>query len=124
MMEIEAPEAVQVNIDFTPAPGRDEAAYGAKARQNKTKCSQLAHDFFRNGVMRAKEQNIRSGSAKDNCLSLLIPPQAERLGSAAASHCVGAEPGAALGQHGQARGQIPPLYATLRNFYCLFGTVL
>lgn len=45
--------------EFCPPPPRDETLYGPKARQNSARCSQLARDFFQDGVKRAKEQNKR-----------------------------------------------------------------
>ena len=47
---------------FAPAPERNPHLYGPRARQNRAKCSQLAADFFRDSVKRARERNLRSVS--------------------------------------------------------------
>ncbi|KAG6356131.1 hypothetical protein INS49_015518 [Diaporthe citri] len=44
---------------FAPAPERNPHLYGPRARQNRAKCSQLAADFFRDSVKRARERNLR-----------------------------------------------------------------
>ncbi|POS73210.1 colonial temperature sensitive-1 [Diaporthe helianthi] len=44
---------------FAPAPERNPHLYGPRARQNKAKCSQLAADFFKDSVKRARERNLR-----------------------------------------------------------------
>lgn len=44
---------------FAPAPERNPHFYGPRARQNRAKCSQLAADFFRDSVKRARERNLR-----------------------------------------------------------------
>lgn len=44
---------------FAQAPERNPGQYGARARQNKAKCSQLAADFFKDSVKRARERNVR-----------------------------------------------------------------
>lgn len=45
--------------NFAQAPERDPDRYGARARQNRAKCSQLAADFFKDSVKRARERNVR-----------------------------------------------------------------
>lgn len=45
--------------DFAPAPERNPERYGPRGRQNKAKCSQLAADFFKDSVKRARERNLR-----------------------------------------------------------------
>ncbi|CAN8095933.1 unnamed protein product [Discula destructiva] len=45
--------------EFAQAPERNPARFGARARQNRTKCSQLAADFFKDSVKRARERNVR-----------------------------------------------------------------
>lgn len=44
---------------FAQAPERNPDRYGPRARQNRTKCSQLAADFFKDSVKRARERNVR-----------------------------------------------------------------
>lgn len=46
--------------EFVQAPGRNPDRYGPRARQNRAKCSQLAADFFKDSVKRARERNLRS----------------------------------------------------------------
>lgn len=45
--------------EFVPAPERNPNRYGPRARQNKAKCFQLAADFFKDSVKRARERNLR-----------------------------------------------------------------
>lgn len=44
---------------FWPAPARNPDLYGPRAKHNTTRCSQLAAEFFRDGVRRARERNVR-----------------------------------------------------------------
>ncbi|GAB1319175.1 Serine/threonine-protein kinase [Madurella fahalii] len=45
--------------DFVPAPERNPDKYGPNANNNQKKCSQLASDFFKDSVKRARERNQR-----------------------------------------------------------------
>lgn len=45
--------------DFQPAPERNPDKYGPNANNNQKKCSQLAADFFKDSVKRARERNQR-----------------------------------------------------------------
>jgi len=45
--------------EFQPAPERNPEKYGAVANNNQKKCSQLAADFFKDSVKRARERNLR-----------------------------------------------------------------
>ncbi|KAI5862547.1 serine/threonine-protein kinase cot-1 [Durotheca rogersii] len=45
--------------DFQPAPERNPEKYGLGANNNQKKCSQLAADFFKDSVKRARERNLR-----------------------------------------------------------------
>ncbi|KAL7628394.1 Serine/threonine-protein kinase [Parahypoxylon ruwenzoriense] len=45
--------------DFQPAPERNPEKYGLNANNNQKKCSQLAADFFKDSVKRARERNLR-----------------------------------------------------------------
>lgn len=44
---------------FAPAPERNPDKYGPTANNNQKKCSQLASDFFKDSVKRARERNQR-----------------------------------------------------------------
>ncbi|ROW09143.1 hypothetical protein VPNG_05779 [Cytospora leucostoma] len=46
-------------MDFIPAPERRIRTYGQKSLQNRTRCSRLATDFFRDSVKRARDRNLR-----------------------------------------------------------------
>jgi protein-serine/threonine kinase len=45
--------------DFQAAPERNPDRYGTNANSNQKKCSQLAADFFKDSVKRARERNQR-----------------------------------------------------------------
>lgn len=45
--------------EFQQAPERNSDKYGANANSNQKKCSQLAADFFKDSVKRARERNQR-----------------------------------------------------------------
>lgn len=45
--------------EFQPAPERNPDRYGTNANSNQKKCSQLAADFFKDSVKRARERNQR-----------------------------------------------------------------
>ncbi|KAG6127342.1 Cobalt uptake protein cot1 [Claviceps purpurea] len=45
--------------EFRPAPERNPDRYGPNAMSNQKKCSQLAVDFFKDSVKRARERNQR-----------------------------------------------------------------
>lgn len=45
--------------EFQPAPERSPDRYGPNANNNQKKCSQLAADFFKDSVKRARERNQR-----------------------------------------------------------------
>ncbi|KAI1172907.1 serine/threonine protein kinase [Nemania sp. FL0916] len=45
--------------EFVPAPERNPEKYGVNANNNQKKCSQLAADFFKDSVKRARERNLR-----------------------------------------------------------------
>lgn len=44
---------------FQPAPERNPEKFGTNANNNQKKCSQLAADFFKDSVKRARERNLR-----------------------------------------------------------------
>lgn len=45
--------------EFQAAPERNPEKYGLNANNNQKKCSQLAADFFKDSVKRARERNLR-----------------------------------------------------------------
>lgn len=45
--------------EFQIAPERNPDKYGPNANNNQKRCSQLAADFFRDSVKRARERNQR-----------------------------------------------------------------
>ncbi|OAA49158.1 serine/threonine-protein kinase cot-1 [Beauveria brongniartii RCEF 3172] len=45
--------------EFQPTPERNPDKYGSNANSNQKKCSQLAADFFKDSVKRARERNQR-----------------------------------------------------------------
>jgi protein-serine/threonine kinase len=47
------------SADFEVAPERNPDKYGTNANNNQKKCSQLAADFFKDSVKRARERNQR-----------------------------------------------------------------
>lgn len=54
--------AVPVN-EFAQAPERNPDRYGTNSNSNQKKCSQLAADFFKDSVKRARERNQRYGAS-------------------------------------------------------------
>lgn len=46
-------------LEFQSAPERNPDKYGPNAHNNQKKCSQLAADFFKDSVKRARERNQR-----------------------------------------------------------------
>ena len=46
-------------LPFQAAPERSSTRYGPRAHANREKCSQLATEFFKNGVARARERHLR-----------------------------------------------------------------
>lgn len=46
-------------LEFQTAPERNPDKYGPNAHNNQKKCSQLAADFFKDSVKRARERNQR-----------------------------------------------------------------
>ncbi|KLU90010.1 hypothetical protein MAPG_08977 [Magnaporthiopsis poae ATCC 64411] len=46
-------------LPFQAAPERNPTRYSPRAHANREKCSQLATEFFKNGVARARERHLR-----------------------------------------------------------------
>ncbi len=55
---VPSPSAAPVG-EFQQAPERNPDKYGSNANSNQKKCSQLAADFFKDSVKRARERNQR-----------------------------------------------------------------
>lgn len=53
------PGAKPSSPEFEAAPERNPDKYGSNANNNQKKCSQLAADFFKDSVKRARERNQR-----------------------------------------------------------------
>lgn len=53
------PQAGRTDQAFQTAPERNPEKYGQNANNNQKKCSQLAADFFKDSVKRARERNLR-----------------------------------------------------------------
>ncbi|KAK6840305.1 kinase-like domain-containing protein [Apiospora arundinis] len=53
------PTQGQRPTEFQPAPERNPEKFGTNANNNQKKCSQLAADFFKDSVKRARERNLR-----------------------------------------------------------------
>ncbi|KFY69393.1 hypothetical protein V496_00278 [Pseudogymnoascus sp. VKM F-4515 (FW-2607)] len=45
--------------EFEPAPGRNPDKYGPLTHNNQKRCAQLASDFFKDSVKRARDRNLR-----------------------------------------------------------------
>lgn len=56
---LSAPSSSNTQLEFAPAPERNPDKYGPNANNNQKKCSQLASDFFKDSVKRARERNQR-----------------------------------------------------------------
>ncbi|KAK4064971.1 uncharacterized protein Triagg1_8787 [Trichoderma aggressivum f. europaeum] len=52
-------QGVVSSPEFQPIPERNPDKYGTNANSNQKKCSQLAADFFKDSVKRARERNQR-----------------------------------------------------------------
>ncbi|KAI2629473.1 serine/threonine protein kinase [Xylaria nigripes] len=53
------PQPSRSSEHFQQAPERNPEKYGVNANNNQKKCSQLAADFFKDSVKRARERNLR-----------------------------------------------------------------
>ncbi|KAH7010917.1 serine/threonine protein kinase, AGC family [Microdochium trichocladiopsis] len=53
------PSSRRRSAEFQAAPERTPVKYGANTNTNRKKCSQLAADFFKDSVKRARERNLR-----------------------------------------------------------------
>ncbi len=56
-------------FQFQAAPERNPDRYGPNANNNQKKCSQLATDFFKDSVKRARERNQRLVLGRGVCIA-------------------------------------------------------
>ncbi|KAL2153458.1 hypothetical protein VTH82DRAFT_4613 [Thermothelomyces myriococcoides] len=68
---------------FAPAPERNPDKYGANANHNQKKCSQLASDFFKDSVKRARERNQRQSEMEQKLAETNDPRRRESIWSTA-----------------------------------------
>ncbi|KAH8886901.1 Serine/threonine-protein kinase cot-1 [Thozetella sp. PMI_491] len=68
-------------FEFAPAPERNPERYGPNAHNNQKKCSQLASDFFRDSVKRAKERNQRQSEIEQKLAETTDPRRRESIWS-------------------------------------------
>ncbi|KAL8348670.1 hypothetical protein RB598_001776 [Gaeumannomyces tritici] len=60
---------------FQAAPGRCPTPYGPRVQANREKCSQLATEFFKNGVARARERHLRQERLNQQLANAEASPQ-------------------------------------------------
>ncbi|KAH6632074.1 kinase-like domain-containing protein [Chaetomium tenue] len=64
---------------FAPAPERNPDKYGPNANNNQKKCSQLASDFFKDSVKRARERNQRQSEMEQKLAETTDPRRRESV---------------------------------------------
>ncbi|EGS21633.1 uncharacterized protein CTHT_0034970 [Thermochaetoides thermophila DSM 1495] len=64
---------------FVPAPERNPEKYGQTAHHNQKKCSQLASDFFKDSVKRARERNQRQSEMEQKLAETTDPRRRESI---------------------------------------------
>ncbi|KAJ4300144.1 Serine/threonine-protein kinase [Collariella sp. IMI 366227] len=64
---------------FAPAPERNPDKYGPNANNNQKKCSQLASDFFKDSVKRARERNQRQSEMEQKLAETTDPRRREQI---------------------------------------------
>ncbi|AEO55050.1 hypothetical protein MYCTH_2298433 [Thermothelomyces thermophilus ATCC 42464] len=64
---------------FAPAPERNPDKYGSNANHNQKKCSQLASDFFKDSVKRARERNQRQSEMEQKLAETTDPRRRESI---------------------------------------------
>ncbi|KAK0636563.1 serine/threonine-protein kinase orb6 [Bombardia bombarda] len=74
-----APAAPQ--LEFAPAPERNPDRYGSNVNNNQKKCSQLASDFFKDSVKRARERNQRQSEMELKLAETTDPRRRELIWS-------------------------------------------
>jgi protein-serine/threonine kinase len=73
-------------LEFASAPERNPDRYGPNANSNQKKCSQLASDFFKDSVKRARERNQRCVAAAGYLASHRLTPCRSGLAGRAGQH--------------------------------------
>ncbi|KAK4671822.1 Serine/threonine-protein kinase [Podospora pseudoanserina] len=66
-------------LEFAPAPERNPDKYGPNANNNQKKCSQLASDFFKDSVKRARERNQRQSEMEQKLNETTDPRRRESI---------------------------------------------
>ncbi|KAK4444901.1 kinase-like domain-containing protein [Podospora aff. communis PSN243] len=66
-------------LEFAPAPERNPDKYGPNANNNQKKCSQLASDFFKDSVKRARERNQRQSEMEQKLAETTDPRRRESI---------------------------------------------
>ncbi|KAK4237446.1 kinase-like domain-containing protein [Achaetomium macrosporum] len=64
---------------FAAAPERNPDKYGQNANNNQKKCSQLASDFFKDSVKRARERNQRQSEMEQKLAETTDPRRRESI---------------------------------------------
>lgn len=59
-------------LEFVPTPTRNPDKYGDSTHNNQKRCAQLATDFFKDSVKRARERNMRYGLLVSKHRQLLL----------------------------------------------------
>lgn len=68
-------------FEFQAAPERNPDKYGPNAHNNQKKCSQLAADFFKDSVKRARERNQRQSEMEQKLSETTDPRRREQIWS-------------------------------------------
>ncbi|OIW31650.1 kinase-like protein [Coniochaeta ligniaria NRRL 30616] len=68
-------------LEFQQAPERNPDKYGPNAHNNQKKCSQLAADFFKDSVKRARERNQRQSEMEQKLSETTDPRRRESIWS-------------------------------------------
>jgi len=68
-------------FEFATAPERNPDKYGPNANNNQKKCSQLASDFFKDSVKRARERNQRQSEMEQKLAETTDPRRRESIWS-------------------------------------------
>ncbi|KAK3353333.1 kinase-like domain-containing protein [Lasiosphaeria hispida] len=66
-------------FEFAPAPERNPDKYGLNVNNNQKKCSQLASDFFKDSVKRARERNQRQSEMEQKLSETTDPRRREQI---------------------------------------------
>ncbi|KAJ4415908.1 Serine/threonine-protein kinase [Neurospora sp. IMI 360204] len=80
---LSAPSPSGAQLEFAPAPERNPDKYGPNANNNQKKCSQLASDFFKDSVKRARERNQRQSEMEQKLGETNDPRRRESVWSTA-----------------------------------------